>query len=203
METEFSNIGFMGEPPDLSEGAEIMFEDEIRRGSFVFFEKKDADVYAIKSVDLSDLENCPTQIYHVDRADDGRILFEQTNIEQLTAALNSQTELDALLGLTFDNLSFFYRDNNVSDELIVKYRRGMIIMEHGFVDASYFAGGLAAKNRFLIATARAKDLSQMPPLIPANGLVIVNRGSFFKVLDIEVRDNKRQIVLLHIPEELT
>jgi len=203
MQEEFSNIAFIGETPDLSEGAQIMFADEIRRGGFVFFEKKEADVYAVKAVDLEDLENCPHKIYRVDRDDEGRMVFEQSDIEQLTAAINVQTELDRLLGLTFNNLSFFYRDNNLSDELIEKYRRGLIIREFGFTDASYLAGGLAAKNRFLIATAQAKDLSQMPPLIPAQGLVVVNRSSFFKVLDTEERDEHTQIVLLHIPEELS
>lgn len=203
MESEFSNTAFIGEPPDFSEGAEITFEDEIRRGGFVFFDKKDGNTLAIKSVDLDDLENLQQKIYRVDRDDEGKIIFEQVSIEQLTAVINAQNELDGLLALTFDNLSFFYCDNNLSDELIGKYRRGLIIREFGYVDASYLAGGLAAKNRFLIATSQVKDLSQMPPLKPAQGLVVVNRGSFFKVLDVTKSDDHQQIVLLHIPEELS
>jgi hypothetical protein len=170
----------------------------------VFFDRKDAGALVIKLVDLSDPENFPEVIYRIDAGTEpGQIVFEQVETERLKAAAVAQNELDRLLSVTFNNLSFFYRDNNLSDALLGKYRRGLIVREKGFTDASYQPGGLAAKHRFLIATTQAKDLSGMPGGNPAHGLVVVNRGSFFKVLDAEERENHRQIVLLHIPEELS
>lgn len=204
MQTEFKDLAIIGEKPDFSEGDTLTFEDEIARGSFVFFDRKDAGTLVIKLVDLNDPENFPDLIYRIDAGDTpGKIVFEQVEIERLKAPGEAQSELDRLLASTFDNLSFFYRDNNLGDELIGKYRRGLIVRELGFTDASYKPGGLAAKNRFLIATSQAKDLSVMPGGNPAHGLVVVNRGSFFKVLDVEERGGHKQIVLLHIPEELS
>ncbi|MBK8193173.1 MAG: hypothetical protein IPK76_08170 [Lewinellaceae bacterium] len=116
--------------------------------------------------------------------------MEQLNNEQIGQIMNS----------TFAGLTLFYRDTNLTDQQASAYKKNMILQELGFTDASYRGGGLATRHRFLIASARAKDASMFEQ--GTNwGLVILNSGSFFKVLDVYTVGDKTQITLLHIPEE--
>src|SRR5690606_15065586 len=102
----FSNIAFIGEPPDLTEGGQFTFEDEIRRNDFVVFDKKADGSLAARLADLTKLDELNQPIYRVG-SDEGKIVFEQIDIEQLKSAVAVQNELDQLLAITFNNLSFF------------------------------------------------------------------------------------------------
>lgn len=109
-------------------------------------------------------------------------------------------QIEEVMNSTFAGLSLFYRDTNLTEQQLAVYQTGMILQEKGFTDASYRGGGLATKHRFLIASARAKNAAMFEH--GTNwGLVIMNSGSFFKVLDIYTVQDKTQITLLHIPEE--
>lgn len=90
----------------------------------------------------------------------------------------------------------------MSDETLNKYYRGLIIQERAFVDASYRAGGLVARHRYLIVTPNARDLSMVPPANPEQGLVVLMKDSFFKALDVYESHGHRQITILDIPEAL-
>jgi len=109
-------------------------------------------------------------------------------------------QIEEILNGTFAGLALFYRDTNLTDKQLSAYKTGMILQERGFTDASYRGGGLITSHRFLIASARAKNASMFEH--GTNwGLVIMNSGSYFKVLDIYAVGDKTQITLLHIPEE--
>ena len=112
----------------------------------------------------------------------------------------SQEEIEALVKLTFTDMSFVYRDVTLSGDLISRYKVGQIIMERGFTDASYKAGQPTESLRYLIATNQGKDLSEFNPESARRGHIMIGSGAYFKVVDIYRVKNKTQVVLLNIPE---
>lgn len=104
-----------------------------------------------------------------------------------------------ILDETFSELKLFYRDTNLSDDLISKYRIGQILKEKGFTDMTFLGGRLSENCRYLIASSDARDLSKFNPDSAKNGHALLDDNSFFKVLDIYKIGNKTQIFLLNIP----
>jgi len=109
-------------------------------------------------------------------------------------------ETEAIYNQAFNGLSFFYRDTDLSEKLISKYKVGQILKERGFTDMSYKAGGLVSSLRYLIASANARDVSSVNPDGAKFGHVILKSNAFFKVLDIYTIGDRTQIFLLEIPE---
>jgi hypothetical protein len=101
---------------------------------------------------------------------------------------------------TFSGLKLFYRDTNLSENLISNYRIGQIIQEKGFTDMSSIGGGLSGNFRYLIASAHAKDLSKFNPASAKIGHFLLDSIAYFKVLDIQKIDDKTQVFLLNIPD---
>ncbi|PXY44631.1 hypothetical protein [Flavobacterium hydrophilum] len=101
---------------------------------------------------------------------------------------------------TFSDLKLFYRDTNLTDNLIEKYKVGQIIKEKGFTDMTSIGGGLLGNFRYLIASANAKDLSKFNPGSAKIGHFLLDEITFFKVLDIQKINTKTQVFLLHIPD---
>lgn len=101
---------------------------------------------------------------------------------------------------TFSDLKLFYRDTNLTENLISNYKIGQIIKEKGFTDMTSMGGGLYGNFRYLIASANAKDLSKFNPDSSKMGHFLLDEISFFKVLDIQKIENKTQVFLLHIPD---
>lgn len=112
-----------------------------------------------------------------------------------------QHQIEDIFNRTFAGLSLFYRDCELSQDLIDKYEVGQVIQERGFTDATYKGGGLTANLRYLIASAHAKDISALVPQMEEYGLVMLSSQSFFKVLDISTIEYKTQIFLLEIPKD--
>jgi hypothetical protein len=108
--------------------------------------------------------------------------------------------LKAMYNETFSDLKLFYRDTNLSDELISKYKIGQIIQERGFTDMSSIGGGVYGNVRYLIASADAKDISRFNPDSAKNGHFLLGSIAYFKVLDIQKIENKTQVFLLNIPD---
>ncbi len=100
----------------------------------------------------------------------------------------------------FNGWRFYYRDYDLSDTFVQMYYPGLIIQEMGFTDASSRRGGFVANHRFLIASPAATDLSQFDQTDPERGLSVLPAGSYFKVLDVTERNDRRQTTLLHFPE---
>lgn len=109
-------------------------------------------------------------------------------------------KMEEIYNETFAGLTLFYRDTNLPENLIDKYKIGQIIMEKGFTDMSYKGRGLSTNFRYLIASSNAKDLSAFNPDASKCGLVVLKSKAFFKVLDIYKISVKTQIFLLNIPE---
>lgn len=101
---------------------------------------------------------------------------------------------------TFSDLKLFYRDTNLTDNLIEKYKVGQIIKEKGFTDMTSIGGGLSGSFRYLIASANAKDISKFNPDSVKIGHFLLDEITFFKVLDIQKIENKTQVFLLNIPD---
>ncbi|MBE8727366.1 hypothetical protein [Flavobacterium hungaricum] len=101
---------------------------------------------------------------------------------------------------TFSGLKLFYRDTNLSEDLISKYKVGQIIQEKGFTDMSSLGGGLSGNLRYLIASAHAKDISKFNPDSGKIGHFLLDSIAYFKVLDIQKIGDKTQIFLLNIPD---
>jgi len=101
---------------------------------------------------------------------------------------------------TFKDLAFFYRDTSLKEELISKYKTGLIINELGFCDMSFIVGGLTGNLRFLIASNNGKDLSEIDPELSKFGFILLQSDSFYKILDVYRLEDKTQIVLLNISD---
>lgn len=101
---------------------------------------------------------------------------------------------------TFSDLKLFYRDTDLSENLISNYKVGQIIKEKGFTDMTSIGGGFSGNFRYLIASANAKDISKFNPESAKIGHFLLDEITFFKVLDIQKINNKTQVFLLHIPD---
>lgn len=110
-------------------------------------------------------------------------------------------QIEEIFNMTFAGLSLFYRDCELSQNLINKYQIGQIIQERGFTDATYKGGGLATNMRYLIASAHAKDVAALVPQMEEYGLVMIQSGAYYKVLDTYQVGGQTQVTLLHIAEE--
>jgi hypothetical protein len=109
-------------------------------------------------------------------------------------------KIEEIFNRTFPGLALLYRDTDLSNDLISKYKVGQIIHERGFTDTSLLGGGLKTNLRYLIASAQGRDLSMFDPNSAKWGLILISPGGYFKVLDIYKRNGKTQILLLNIPE---
>lgn len=110
------------------------------------------------------------------------------------------TRLKAIYNETFSGLKLFYRDTNLSENLISNYKIGQIIQEKGFTDMTSLGGGLSGNIRYLIASAHPKDLSKFNPDSAKIGHFLLDTIAYFKVLDIQRIGTKTQIFLLNIPD---
>lgn len=107
-------------------------------------------------------------------------------------------EVEEIFFQTFSNLTFFYRDATISEDLISKYVVGQILHESGFIDMTYKSGGLASNLRYLIAASNARNLSELNPDAQKFGHVLLSSNAYLKVLDIYKIGNKTQVFLLEI-----
>ncbi len=92
------------------------------------------------------------------------------------------------------------RDVNLSDKLDKKYVENMIILEHGFTDASSKVGGILTTHRFAILSNHMADFSDYEQGTDW-GLFVANHSSHFLILDKYKYNAKTQIILLHLPND--
>jgi len=110
------------------------------------------------------------------------------------------SRLKTMYNETFSGLKLFYRDTNLSENLILNYKVGQIIQEKGFTDMSSIGGGLSGNLRYLIASSHPKDLSKFNPDSAKIGHFLLDSIAYFKVLDIQKIDDQTQVFLLNIPD---
>jgi len=102
--------------------------------------------------------------------------------------------------MVFKGASFSYRDTHLSENMVAKYKTGMVIMEKGFLDSSSKGEGMSYNSnlRYLVISSQNKT---MPSMFQDFGLCMISSGSYFKVIDIINKESKTQVTLLHIPRE--
>lgn len=101
---------------------------------------------------------------------------------------------------TYAECAPFYRDTELSPEILAMYRVGIIFSDPTFLDATYKFGGLAAPHRYLIISANARCLDEFSAH-PEWGLCIWPPKRIFKVIGTHQQGAFAQITLLEIPEE--
>jgi hypothetical protein len=102
---------------------------------------------------------------------------------------------------TFSGLTMYYRDVDLSQELISKYEIDKTIMERGFVDVSAFAEGLQKNLRFAIASSKARYLGEINPDVAKYKFCLISAPSFYRVMDIYKIGEQTQVFLLHFDEK--
>lgn len=110
---------------------------------------------------------------------------------------NEQTE--EIINWTLPGLTMYYRDSELPETIIQKYQVGQIFRSQTFVDVSSLAGRLMKNCRFIFASSKAAPLYQVNRDTERWKLHTINANSYFKVLDIYIKEDKTQIFLLHIP----
>jgi hypothetical protein len=90
---------------------------------------------------------------------------------------------------------FLYRDTTQPEDFIAKYTPESLIVERGYVDASKLRGGPTGNLRYLIFSTVGRDMSDVNPNTAQWGMVLINRNTVFKVLDVYKNGSVTQILL--------
>ncbi len=184
---------FVGEAPELGEGVEVLLEDGVSRGDLVVFEVREDGTVAIRLAGPDD--EGPVYYVHPEGTA-GELTFVRTSMRSLATHRENTSALRTPWEETFSGVGFYYRDAGLREEVLDKYRPGMIIQERAYVDCSYLDGGLAARYRYLIITGKAKDLHALAGIDRKYGPAIIQRDAFFKVLDVHELRGHAQVTLL-------
>ena len=111
----------------------------------------------------------------------------------------NKKEIEQIINTTYPGITMLYRDVNLGS-IAKLYKKGMIIKERAFTDASKRGGGIITTHRYAIFSNRYMDASKFEQCTNW-GLCIMQSGSHFKVLDVYSKQEKTQITLLHLPEK--
>lgn len=111
------------------------------------------------------------------------------------------TKIEEAYNDTFSGLTMYYRDCELQQDLISKYKVDQIIMERGFTDVSSFAEGLGKKLRYAIASNKAVNMGQINPDVAKFGFNLISAPSYYKVLDMYTIGDQTQILLLNFNEK--
>ena len=107
--------------------------------------------------------------------------------------------IEEIVNWTLPGMTMYYRDSNLSQEIIDKYQVRKIFRSQTFVDVSNFAGKPTSNCRFIFASSKAAPLFRFNPETEKWGLHAINCNSYFKVLDVYKKEGVTQIFLIHIP----
>lgn len=106
---------------------------------------------------------------------------------------------------TLPGLQFFYRDTDAPVIVDTTYHVGDVLRAGFFVDVTTKLQKPAHKTRFLIASAHAAMMCEIPELCHENpnvknwNLCTLHFNSYFKVMDVYEKEGVKQVFLLHIP----
>lgn len=107
--------------------------------------------------------------------------------------------IEEIVNWTLPGIAMYYRDSDLSQEVINKYEINKIFRSKTFVDVSDYAGKPTTNCRFIFATSKAAPLYQINPATEKWGLHSLNCNSYFKVLDVYKKEEVTQVFLIHIP----
>ena len=115
--------------------------------------------------------------------------------------LNFQ-KIQAMINKNYPGMMMFARDINLPQNLIDKYKAGMIILERGFVDATARVGGMVTNCRYCILSNHMANLGFFEHDTNWQ-LHVAQHHSLFKVLGVHSYQGKTAIFLLHLPNDET
>ena len=107
--------------------------------------------------------------------------------------------IEEIVNWTLPGMTMYYRDTNLTQEIIAKYEVRKIFRSKTFVDVSNYAGKPTTNCRFIFASSKAAPLFRINPATEKWGLHSINCNSYFKVLDVYKKEGVTQIFLIHIP----
>lgn len=113
--------------------------------------------------------------------------------------MDNKQYFQEIINWTLTGLTFYYRDCELSHNIINKYKKGLIFRSATFVDCSSVAGFPTTNCRFIFASSKGIPLYQLNPETEKWRLCTINANSCFKVLDVYVSNGITQILVLHIP----
>ena len=102
---------------------------------------------------------------------------------------------------TYENSNIFVHDINLPYDCAEKYEKGTLIKEKGFVDMTDKIGQMTTSHRYAIISNHVADLSQFEQGTNWN-IHTASSNSKFKVLDVYTFNEKTQILLLHLIDNL-
>jgi hypothetical protein len=108
--------------------------------------------------------------------------------------------IETVVNRTYPGLTMYIRDANLPEIISEKYKKGIIIREKAFCDASSRVMGMVTTHRYAILSNHMANLSEFEHGTKW-GLHVANRDSRFKVLENYEYRGKRIILLLHIPDD--
>jgi len=109
-------------------------------------------------------------------------------------------QIEDVINKTYPGLTMFVRDSNLPRIVSENYKKGMIIQEMGFCDASNRVMGMVTTHRYGILSNHMANLTEFEH--GTNwGLHVAKSGSRFKVLSNFEYHGKTLILLLHLPDD--
>ena len=129
-------------------------------------------------------------------------LFATKEEESLELDVNNPESVAYLVCKSaYENSGLFVHDINLPDGFLEKYEIGALIKERGFVDMTNKIGKMTTSHRYAIISNHVGNLSQFEH--GTNwGLHTAASDSKFKVLDVFTINEKTQILLLHLEDNL-
>jgi hypothetical protein len=112
-------------------------------------------------------------------------------MEEFTAAYVERIRQD-----TFVGVETFFRDADLTPEILAQYKPGIVIQESGWIDVTELEGAPVAGTRYQIYTCQSDAFKQS---FPAYRAWTMPRGCYFKVLDVYGEHHHMAVTLLHLP----
>jgi len=108
--------------------------------------------------------------------------------------------IETIVNQTYPGLRMYVRDANLQENISREYKKGLLLREKAFCDASSRVMGMITSHRFGILSNHMADFSLFEH--GANrGLHVAQAGSIFKVLEKYEHEGKTLILLLHLPDD--
>jgi hypothetical protein len=113
--------------------------------------------------------------------------------------MESKKTIENMYKITYERLTMLYRDVDLG-QYGKAYEKGMIIREKTLTGASRYGGGVFTSHRYAILSNNYKDADAIGQ-DRNEGLCVMKKDSYFKVLDVYDNQGKTQITLLQLPEK--
>lgn len=113
----------------------------------------------------------------------------------------TKEQIEKIINEMFPGMTFYYRDADLPEDVVAKYKPRQILRNGIFLDASSLGGKLVKNTRYLIASNKAAPLFQLNPAVAKWRLHTITLNTYFQVIDIIKENGKTQILLIQIPKE--